>query len=338
MPMEIAKPRYTELPPRASRTIAELADASGRVAALMRQLGSVQARPADADRATKVFDSVSFTHRLVDAPADYTRIPWHYVECGAGEPIVFLHGLPDSWFLWHHQMASLSATHRCIAIDLKGYGQSYKGLGDYTQEGTAEQIVAMLEEVGITRFNLVSHDRGTAQADFIVANHPDRVLRYGRGEQLLYHFNPQLAAHDDMVLNAPYTGTLADPARFVASAYASLTVKPVPDEELRRIVQEFSYPGIDRAVPRYYAAGSKEQEWLARRSRLLSAWTSPVLLIQGYDSKTQPREFYEDARAYIPNAAAVEVRLVPGGHYWTHESPNDTTAALHHLLAMPSGA
>ena len=192
----------------------------------------------------------------------------------------------------------------------------------------------MLEAIGITSFNLVSHDRGTAQADFIAAKHSDRVVRYGRGEQHLYHFNPVLAPQGDMLLDAPYTGVLQDPKTFVLSSYAALAIRPVPDADLRRLVQEFSYEGIAKAVPRYYASMTMRQEWLARRERLLAGWRCPVLILQGEDSRTQPREFYADARAHIPHASDVQVRFIPGGHYWVLESPEETTAAIRHLLAM----
>jgi hypothetical protein len=56
--------------------------------------------------------------------------------------------------------------------------------------------------------------------------------------------------------------------------------------------------------------------------------------MQGYESKTQPREFYEDARKYIPNSKSVEVQYLPGGHFWTLESPDETTAAVKRLLEM----
>lgn len=58
------------------------------------------------------------------------------------------------------------------------------------------------------------------------------------------------------------------------------------------------------------------------------------MIIQGYQSKTQPREFYEKAREYIPNASAVQVRYVDGGHFWTLESPGQTTAVIRELLEL----
>ena len=103
---------------------------------------------------------------------------------------------------------------------------------------------------------------------------------------------------------------------------------------MEQVIQEFSYPGITRAVPRYFNNSSFRAEWLTRRNRLLHSWRCPVLIMQGYGSKTQPREFYEKARDYIPNASDVQVQYLPGGHFWTLESPNETTDAVRQLLTM----
>ena len=94
-------------------------------------------------------------------------------------------------------------------------------------------------------------------------------------------------------------------------------------------------------------SGNFRQEWLARRQGgwrqidgkiaehgLLEAWKCPVVIMQGYDSKTQPREFYEKAREYVPNAAAVDVRYMSGGHFWTLESPDETTEAVRRLIEL----
>ena len=77
----------------------------------------------------------------------------------------------------------------------------------------------MLKQIGLTQFDVVTHDRGTVQADFIAANHPESVLRYARGEQHLYHFNPLLAPQGDIFMNAPYSGIMEDPKFFVVWVY-----------------------------------------------------------------------------------------------------------------------
>ena len=327
-------PEYSTIPERAVKAMDGFIPSDEKINQRAAHFAHVQPRDENQEGDTETIDGVTFTHHFVQAPGDYDLIRWHYVEAGAGEAIVFLHGIPDSWYQWHPQMVALAKTHHCIAVDLKGYGQSEKAAGDYRHEGAAEELFAMLQQIGIKRFNIVTHDRGSVQADFIAANHPEHVLRYGRGEQHLYHFNPTLAPQEALFRDSPWSGLMEDPKRFAIWVYTWITNLPVSDEVMTRVIQEYSYPGIVRAVPRYFNSSSFRTEWLTRRRRLLKAWKCPVLIMQGYDSKTQPREFYEKAREYIPNSKAVDVRFMPGGHFWSLESPDETTEAVRHLLTL----
>ena len=62
-------------------------------------------------------------------------IRWHWAEMGDGDPVVLLHGIPESWMCWKHQMPALATQFRVLAFDLKGYGRSEKADGDYTGNG-----------------------------------------------------------------------------------------------------------------------------------------------------------------------------------------------------------
>jgi pimeloyl-ACP methyl ester carboxylesterase len=325
---------YSPIPARALAAMKDFFPDEERIAARCAAFTDVRPRPGDSEGATETLDGATFTHHFVEAPGDHETVRFHYAEAGTGEPIVFLHGLPDSWYQWHHQMAALAAEYRVIAVDLKGYGQSEKSPGDYRHEGAAEQLFGALQMIGAERFNLVTHDRGTVQADFIAANHPDAVLRYGRGEQHLHHFHSDLAPQAEIFAEAPWTGVMNDRAHFVVWLYTWITKYNVPDTELRRVIQEYSYPGIDRAVPRYFHSSTFRQEWLQRRRRLLRQWTCPVLLIQGYDSKTQPREYYNDPGQYLPNAKDAGVVFIDAGHFWPMERPSEVTDAIRQLLRM----
>lgn len=170
------------------------------------------------------------------------------------------------------------------------------------------------------------------QADHIVGDHPDRVLRHGRGEQHLYHFNPVLAPQDQLFGDAPWTGLMEDAKRFAVWVYEFVCNLPVADDDMRRVIQEFCYPGITRAVPRYFNSSTFRQEWIERRTRLLDAWQCPVTIFEGADSRSQPREFYVDSRDYIPNAKSVDVTFISGGHFWTFESPEEATVAIRDAL------
>lgn len=323
---------YSDIPTRAVPILHSPMPDEHVLANRLALFADVEPRLFDHDGDDEVLNGVGFTHHFVDAPGDEETVRFHYTETGSGEPIVFLHGIPDSWYQWHHQMAALSTTHRCIAFDLKGYGQSSKGFGDYRHEAAAEQLVGALDQIGIDTFNIVAHDRGTSQADFIAAKHTDRVLRYARGEQHLYHFHPDLAPQAQLFAEAPPTGLMDDPRYFVVWLYTWVAKHRIDDADIRRTIQEFSYPHISRAVPRYFNAQSFRQEWLRRRRELLSAWKCPVMIIQGYESKTQPREFYEHAREYIPNARNVTVEYIDAGHFWPKERPGAVTELIRKLL------
>lgn len=124
-----------------------------------------------------------------------------------------------------------------------------------------------------------------------------------------------------MFAEAPRTGIMDDPKRFVVRLYTWISSIRLPDDEMRRVIQDFSYEDCFRAAPRYFNSSTFRQEWVDRRERLLRAWTFPVMILQGYESKTQPREFYEDARDYIPNASEVAARYVHAGHFWSRRRP-----------------
>src|SRR3546814_9457892 len=145
-------------------------------------------------------------------------------------------------------MAAFALEYHCIGVDLKVYGQSDKKGGNYQHEAVSEQLWAMLQQIGVKQFNVITHDRGTVQADFIAANHPESVLRYGRGEQHIYNFHPAIAPQGDLFMDAPYNGMLDDPKYTVLWGYTWLPVRTIPDAETERVIQEFSYEGIRKAV------------------------------------------------------------------------------------------
>lgn len=86
----------------------------------------------------EILDGVAFTHQFVNVPHDYDGVSCHYITCGLGQPKVFLHGIADSWYMCHHQMAALSDRYLCVAVDLNGYERPSKEVGVYTYEGASE--------------------------------------------------------------------------------------------------------------------------------------------------------------------------------------------------------
>jgi len=103
-----------------------------------------------------------------------------YVETGAGDPIVLLHGNPTSSYLWRNIIPHLEGLGRCIAPDLIGMGDSDKlessGPDSYRFVEHREYLDALLETLGVTsNVTLVIHDWGSALGFDWAYRHPDAI-------------------------------------------------------------------------------------------------------------------------------------------------------------------
>jgi pimeloyl-ACP methyl ester carboxylesterase len=324
---------YEPLTPRA-RAALEQSLARGAAIDGPGDLGDLPQLKPNQDGDTELIGSTLVTHRFVDAPGDSETVRWHYVEAGrGGEPVVMLHGIPDCWYMWRYQIDDLAQHgYRVLAVDIKGYGQSSKKTGDYRHEGVSEQLLALLDMIGVDRFNMIGHDRGAVIFDYLGGNHPERVLRYIRGEQHLWHFNPDLAPQEAIFTDPDRNVIMRKPAQFTRFLYAALATYPISREDTVRTVQEWSREGIGVTVPRYFLSSSFRKEWIDRRTRLIPAWNFPILLLQGRDDPFQPYEFYEQALEHVPTAT---LHLVDAGHYYHLENPQETETVIREFLTDP---
>ena len=115
-------------------------------------------------------------HRFTEAG----DIRMHYAEAGdpAGEPLVLLHGWPQHWWMWRFVMPKLTTRFRVIAPDLRGMGWSDAPEdGPYDKRTLAEDVLAVLDELGVGRFRLMGHDWGAFTSVLIAATAPERVER-----------------------------------------------------------------------------------------------------------------------------------------------------------------
>jgi pimeloyl-ACP methyl ester carboxylesterase len=100
------------------------------------------------------------THHTIRA----NGIRQHYREAGSGPPVVLLHGFPETGYAWRHQIPALGPRYRVIAPDLRGYGETDKPASGYDKRTMAQDLVALLDGLGIDRIALVGHDRGARVA------------------------------------------------------------------------------------------------------------------------------------------------------------------------------
>ncbi|MFF4255483.1 alpha/beta fold hydrolase [Streptomyces sp. NPDC001663] len=112
------------------------------------------------------------THRLVPSPAGRT----HLVEQGSGPLVLLLHGFPESWYSWRHQLPALAASgHRAVAVDVRGYGRSSKpgDVAAYRMLELVEDNLAVVDALGERSAVIVGHDWGATIAATSALLRPD---------------------------------------------------------------------------------------------------------------------------------------------------------------------
>lgn len=100
-----------------------------------------------------------------------------YVDAGAGDPVVFLHGNPTSSYLWRNVIPLVEPLGRCLAPDLIGMGESGRAPdGSYRFVDHARYLDAWFELLGLrTNVTLVMHDWGSALGFYWAYRHPERI-------------------------------------------------------------------------------------------------------------------------------------------------------------------
>ena len=120
--------------------------------------GLLLALPASADaRQADVFDRVTHGYAVSEG-----GVKIHYASLGQGPLVVMIHGFPDFWYSWRHQMAALSKNFQVVAIDQRGYNLSDKpkGVENYDMRLLVGDVVAVIKHLKADRATVVGHDWG----------------------------------------------------------------------------------------------------------------------------------------------------------------------------------
>lgn len=114
--------------------------------------------------------NIPLEHRF----AQVNGIRMHYVEAGKGETVLFLHGFPENWYSWRHQLDALAANYHVVAPDLRGYNET-ENRGPYDTDTLQEDVLALIDYLAVERVHLVAHDWGGIIAWLFAMNHGDRL-------------------------------------------------------------------------------------------------------------------------------------------------------------------
>ncbi len=269
---------------------------------------------------------------------------------GVGPPLLLLHGFPQSHVMWHALAPALARRFTVVAADLRGYGDSAKPPGDtahhaYAKRTMARDMVALMDRLGFSRFDLVAHDRGARVAHRLALDHADALVHLA-----LLDIVPTRTLFEatDMALALAYEHWffLAQPAPFpetmiAAAPIAYLRAKlggwgtglaafaPSALAEYERTIQD---PATVHAMCEDYRAAATidlahDRADAAARIRcpLLVLWGAHGVMHRHFDVLATWREQHAEP-------ARVSGAALPAGHFLVEEAPAATLAALEPFL------
>ncbi|HEX8365570.1 MAG TPA: alpha/beta hydrolase [Allosphingosinicella sp.] len=269
------------------------------------------------------------------------------------EPILFLHGFPESHRTWRNQLDDLSRDFHVVAPDQRGFAGSDRpdGVEHYETSRIVEDALALMDALGIDRFTLAGHDWGGAVAWTAALQHPVRVRRL-------------------IIVNAPHPlvfqkSLIEDDAQRAASQYISFFRSPaaeaaivamgletflekvllthsdptkLPGEERQHYLDDWKQPGALTAMLNWYRASALEVPSPGEDARA-PLWTlapfptlaMPTLVVWGLkDPALLPVQLES-----LPDLVA-DLRVVTSptaGHFIPWEEPGTVTAAIRDFLA-----
>lgn len=257
-------------------------------------------------------------------------IKLHYVTQGEGPLMLMLHGFPEFWYSWRHQIPEFAKDYKVVALDLRGYNDSDKPSEQsaYVMSEFIKDVRGVIQGLGYDRCVLVAHDWGGAIAWCFAYAHPEMVERL-------------------IVLNIPHPAKFAEglrnPQQLLRSSYAFFFQLPVVPELLiqwsdyQAIESAFKGMAIDKStftqtdIDVYKEAASKQGALTAMLNYYRNAFSSfwqqkwgllevPTLMIWGENDTALGKELTYGTEEYVRN---FQIRYIPNCSHWVQQERPD---------------
>lgn len=267
---------------------------------------------------------------------------FHVAEAGGGEDVVLcLHGWPQNWFEWRRLMPALADRHRVLAMDLRGFGASDAPARGYEKENMADDVLAVIDALGLRRVKLIGHDWGGWIGFLLGLREPRRIERFlalnivppwTRTRNVIGH--AWRFAYQWMVM-APGLGyRLHRRGDFVRRVLigGSTIREPWDEPTLDAFADNLAEPARARAAVQVYRVFNLRELPVIARGRYAAARLEvPTLLLFGSDDLVLRPSMLAGYQRHAPQ---MRVELVPGcGHFIADERPDLVAARAREFLA-----
>lgn len=267
----------------------------------------------------------------------------HYATLGTGPLVVMIHGFPDFWYSWRHQMSALSESFQVVAIDQRGYNASDKpkGVEQYDMRLLVADVAAVVRHLGRDKATIVGHDWGGFVAWQFAMQMPAMTERlivlnlpHPRG------MTRELRTNPEQIKNSAYArtfqqGTPDDAAVFFGQPMTPQTLSGwVRDPEARkRYVEAFERSDFT-AMLNYYKANYPKTSGpdLAPLPDLPKV-KAPVLLFHGLDDRALHASGLSGTWEWVEQDLTLVT--VPGvGHFVQQDAAELVTSTMKWWLTM----
>jgi len=261
---------------------------------------------------------------------DVDGLRLHYLDEGAGDPVLLLHGEPTWSFLWRRLVPPLAGHRRVIAPDLLGFGRSDKPTdsGWYSYDRHVETIARLVAELDLERLTLVVHDWGGPIGLRLAVEHEQRVERLvildtgiGAGSapsETWLRFAAvvrELGGELD-IGRLVAAGTARGLTDDVRAAYDA----PFPTAESK--AGALAFPELVPTGPNHPSAAA-----MLRVRDALRRWRKPALVVWGAEDAVLPAHLAERFVELLPNAQG-PLLLEGASHFLQEDRPDELAAAI----------
>jgi pimeloyl-ACP methyl ester carboxylesterase len=273
----------------------------------------------------------------------------HYVERGSGGKLVLLlHGFPECWYSWRHQLMALGDRYRVVAPDMRGYNLSDKParVEDYRIEHLVDDVTGLIRHFGASEAAIVGHDWGASVAWAVAQSHPEYVWKLAalqvpppaawrnnmtlrqalRSWYMLFFQIPRLP---EWLLSRGDFAALERNFKETVGRKGSFT-----DEDIAVYKKAFREEGALTGAINYYRANVKrliQRMYGKKESSPDVRVRVPTLFIFGERDFAILPETVRGVGAYV-DAPYREVRIATSGHWVQNEAVAEVNAALAQFL------
>ncbi len=270
----------------------------------------------------------SWKHEFIEAHG----IRMHYVTAGKGPLVILLHGFPQFWYSWRHQIPALAEQFQVVVPDLRGYGDTDRpvAVADYRSKLLAEDVVGLVHGLGQKRAHIVGHDWGGVAAWMTALQYPEVVdhlvvlncphpyifakalqSNWKQIRRSWYMFLFQLPYLPELLYKTFSTGILERILRGSAIRKEAFT-----DDDLKQYHQALEKPGAITAALNYYRAAFRY-----RSKEKLPKISAPTLFIWGEKDVALGKELTLGMEPLFEGL--LKIQYVPNCSHWVHEEQPD---------------